>query len=463
MLTIERSHTRWIALFALSAVLALAGCGPPGESDESDTGGSAADTSDGGEMDTGVDTSTEDTTEIEDADVDASDVEQDNGIDADSGMDTDTTSDTSDGADTALAVTTTEFGAGTTTVATTIDFSTGDVASDIQYQTIDLALDQSAGRLFAHDRRCSRSPDSCSVPAGFVLELEVARDGSLSQARKLDLPRDVYNPYAAGFVDSQDQTFTVSYQSSEAYQYGTGETRRNELDLSPFDAGGSGSDTDPEAADVAVDGDFVYFLLQRLSGSNFTPEENSALAGYDTSSDSFIDFDAGTSETTELDLQGKNAVAMRQTPNGTWAIGFSVTAGAVDKNGKIVTLADEGSGKLSVDATVVTETELDGDIQNFAFTAEQKGLAIVGRKMDSKLVTFDASGSSVQTNELLNLSGYAPALCLTPNRSEAWVGKIDGSQTEFIGYDTQSGSELSKTGPKIAGTIPSCQVVETTN
>lgn len=461
MKTHDTWRERWSTLFAISvaATLAFAACGPP-EDSESDTGGPVADTSDGGEMDTGADTSTEDTDEVEDTGVDTSDTGSDDGMDADAGMDADTT-DTSGGAELALTVATTEFSAGTTTVSTTVDFSTGDVADDIQYQTSDLTLDKSAGRLFGADRRCSRSPNNCPVPAGFVLEFEVAGDGSLSQARKLDLPNGVYNPYAAGVVESQGETYTVSYQSSEAYQYGTGETLQNNLDLSPFDAGGTGKDMDPEAADVAVDGDYVYVMLQRLSG--FTPQENSALVGYDTSSDSFIDFDSGTSDTTELDLQGKNAVAMRQTPNGTWTVGLSVTAGAVDSDGKIVTLSDEGSGKLSVDSTLLTEEDLDGDLQNFAFTDEKKGLAVVGKNMESKLVMFDASGNSVQKTEIKNLSGYAPALCLTPDRSEAWVGEVDGSQTNFLGYDAQSGSELSKTGPSVAGTIPSCQVVETTN
>jgi len=345
----------------------------------------------------------------------------------------------------------------TTTVRTVVDFESGTVADERVYETNDMVLDETAGRVFALDRRCSQDPSNCSKAAGVAIELGVDSAGVLSEARTLELPDDVFNPRAAGIASTGGRTFAVSYQTSTAYEYTSPGKPDGTLDLSPFDAGGTEEDDDPEAVDVAIDGGDVYFLLQRLTG--FSPMRNSAVAGYDLASDSFIDFVPETQTTSELDLQGTNAAALRRTPEGTLTVALRGQIQTPD--GSIVELADEGDGRLSVGSTIVREEQLGGDVSNFALTGERIGFAVVSRSGTPTAVRFDASGSSVETTTLRDLgSGFSSALCLTPDRSEAWFGVSRGSESEFVGFDSSSGSELDESGPTVEGNLPNCAFTE---
>lgn len=443
--------------FATSLLLSFAACG--------DSDGTESDTSGGTDtfvemMDTGVDTGAEDTgTTEEDTGMDTAEPEPDTGTDAGAdGGDTETDAGGS-GTEVVMLASTTKSTADppTTTIRSVVDFSSGAAVGEQTYETGDMVLDKSGGSVFAVNRICANSMMNCP-DAGYVARLGVEADGTVSEAAQFELPDDVYNPYAAGVAQTQGLTFTVSYDTSDAYQYSAPGKPEDTLDLSPFDTG-SESD-DPEASDIAVDGDYVYFALQRLDG--FTPKENSVLAGYDISSGEFLDFDTGSSGKQPLDLEGKNAVGVRSTPGGAWTAGLVGSFASLD--GKIVKLSDEGNGLLAVDSTVVTEEQLNGNIVDYAFTGEEIGVAVVLNNGEPDAVTFDASGSSVQTSKLVDLgSKFSPALCLTPDRSEAWFAIRSNSQSEFVGYDPETGSELGKTGPTLDGGLPHCQFVEVSN
>lgn len=452
----RRMYVRVAAIASVLAFFVVSGCGgDTGGSDDGDTGAVGTDTGGGdlGEPDTAEgrpDAGGEDTG-----------MATDTGEAGETGM-----PDGDDGGmEQALAVvmSTNDTEAEESTVHVSVEPFSGGVVDEKSYDTKQLVLDSSGGELFALNRRCSGfgEQEGCPHDFGLVEGLQIADDGTIAADGTYQLPEGVYNPYGAGFVESEGRTFVTSYFESSTYAFeGVGEPV-DTLDVSQFDTGGTEMDDDPEASDVAVEGDYVYFVLQRLSG--YDAEENSVVAGYDASAGEFLDMDEGTEGVQALDLEGTNANAgLDRTPGGGWTAALTGSFGEDALDGKIVGLEWNEDGTLSVGDVLVDEETLDGNITNYRMVGERSGVVSVVQGQDARFVRFDENGFGEVLREP---AAFTQTICASPDRQQVWLGEPTESGAAFIGYDTSTWEELEGGTIEIdgAGVPTSCRVVRTGN
>jgi len=454
----------WTLTSLLWIGLGAAGCGPPevdGDAGD-DTSGRPGDVADAG-TEVGPDTAG-DTTDPPDGG-DAVDGTADTLADADAG-DGDAT-DTTDGgrdADTggesaAFVGLATDGQAGESTVYASVEPSTGSVDGSKTYATGDMYLAASSGAVFALDRRCSRAgqQEDCAIDQGIVRELAVGSGGQVSTAENYELPDGIYNPHGAGYVEVEGDLLVTPYATSEMYRYASAGTPEETRDLSPFEAGSTDSDMDPEPSDVSVHGDYVLVTLQRLSG--FKARENSALAVLDTADGSFVDFDESTDGLQALDLGNTNAKpGTYRTPNDEWTVGF--TGRYLDEDmstaldGGVVRLDSSQPGDYSVGETVIDESDLGTNLYEYVMVGSDEGVAMIESGMATDVVRFSSDGT-VETLE--ELDGFTEAVCLSPDGETVWVGApAPEGQPAFIGYDTASWTRIDGARIEVDGSPSSC-------
>ena len=442
--------------------LTAAACGPETD-DETDSGtmvDAGPDVTDtgGGEAggDTGADTApdtAEDTGVMSDADG-TPDTTDDAGPDADGGMET-------DDKPRLYAAVQGANGSGYAAVDLAADRASAAELDRTSYGQGDIALAASGDTIFAMNRRCSGPGGmaDCMFDAGEVRQIGLS-GGSLANDRTFTLPDGVYNPQDTARLEGSSRWAVSSYFDSRLFLFDDAGMQSSSWELSELDAGSTMMDTDPEAADMVADGDYLLVNLQRLSG--FMGEENSALAVIDTANDTIVDVDPMKSGTQPLVLPGTNSFAgLVRADADTFAVGLTGSFGMED--GEIVQVDRSAPGSYGVGDTVVTEAVLGGDLSDFVMVDQTSGFALVAGMEEGSFVTrlkyFSAGSGMAQVEEVSAIGNAAGAICLTPDASQVWVADGAMGSKGFWGFDVDSRMAVNAEAfPPTTGTARSCVI-----
>ena len=327
----------------------------------------------------------------------------------------------------------------------------------------DLAVTKSDGRPFVLNRRCSGpgGSGSCMSNAGEVLHVGLDASSMLAASTTLSLPTDVFNPQGVGYVAAANRYVVSSYADPRVFTYdASGSRRSTSWDTSPFDAGSTTTDKDPEVSDILVDGNFVLVNLLRLSG--FMPQKNSALAVIDIQNGEFVDFDTTTPRTDALELPGKNSFAgLRRTGSGNFAVGFTGSFGSQD--GGITLIERSAAGDYTVGGEIVSESTLGGDLNGFVMTSDTEGYALVSSTSSGSFTTrlkhFTTTSSGGQVSTIQAIENATGAICITPDRRQVWVADKASGHEGLWGIATGSDAVVNSQAVAPGGTVRSCRIV----
>jgi hypothetical protein len=201
------------------------------------------------------------------------------------------------------------------------------------------------------------------------------------------------------------------------------------IDLTPV-ADGDGI---PDMDLMAVHGDRLYVSLQRLDINSIlrTPAAPGAIAVIDTATDTLID---------TIELSGDNPFAATKgltVRNGVLYVALAGLFGVLDGGLERVDLATGRAEGISV-----SETDLGGDITDFALVSDRLAYAIVARRnFSAAVVAFDPA-DAVVLETLTEAAGFTLADIELDDRGELFVADRDRQRHGVRIYRAADGAPL---------------------